>query len=95
MAFDEKAVGMMLQRKQHSLDTANDVTNTATDSDFLSLYLIISNELRSLTSHRPPVIDRRLSCLHLSKSQRAGDISLGKLVWEDKWELRHTFGEKN
>ena len=95
-AFDEheKAVGMMLQRKQHSLDTANDVTNTATDSDFLSLYPIISNELRSLSSHRPPVIDRRLSCLHLNKSQRVGDISLGKLVWEGKWELCHTFGEK-
>ena len=95
-AFDEheKAVGMMLQRKQHSLDTANDVTNTATDGDFLSLYPIISNELRSLTSHRPPVIDRRLLCLHLSKSQGVGDISLGKLVWEGKWELRHTFGEE-
>ena len=95
-AFDEheKAVGMMLQRKQHSLDTANDVTNTATDSDFLSLYPIISNELRSLSSHRPPVIDRRLSCLHLNKSQRVGDISLGKLVWEDKWELCHTVGKR-
>ena len=94
--FDEhkKAVGMMLQRKQHSLDTANDITDTATDSDFLSLYPIISNELRSLTSHRPPLIDRRLLCLHLSKSQGVGDISLGKLVWERKWELCHTFGEE-
>ena len=94
--FDEhkKAVGMMLQRKQHSLDTANNVTNTATDSDFLLLYPIISNELRSLTSHRPFVIDRRLLCLHLNKSQRVGDISLGKLVWEGYWELRHTFSEE-
>ena len=94
--FDEheKAVGMLLQRKQHSLDTANDVTNTATDSDFLSLYPIISNELRSLICHRPPVIDRRLSCLHLNKSERVGDIRLGKLVWERKWELHHTFGKR-
>ena len=95
--FDEheKAVGMMLQRKQHSLDMANDVTNTATDSDFLSLYPIISNDLRSLTSHRPPVIDSRLSYLRINQSTMVGDISLGELELEDsKWELSREFGKE-
>ena len=95
-AFDEheKAVGMMLQRKQHSLDTANDITNTATDSDFLSLYPIISNELRSLSSHRPSVIDARLSYLRINQSTRVGDISLGELELEDnKWELSREFSK--
>ena len=95
--FDEheKAVGMMLQRKQHSLDTANDVTNTAADSDFLSLYPIISNDLRSLSSHRPPVIDGRLSYLRINKSTTVGDVSLGELELEDsKWELSCEFGKE-
>ena len=96
-AFDEheKAVGMTLQRKQHSLDTANNVTNTATDSDFLSLYPIISNELRSLTSYRPPVIDGRLSYLRINKSTSVGDVSLGELELENsKWELSREFGKE-
>ena len=95
--FDEheKAVGMMLQRKQYSLDMANDFTNTATDSDFLSLYPIISNDLRSLTSLCPPLIDHRPSCLHLNKSTTVGDISLGELELEDsKWELSREFGKE-
>ena len=96
-AFDEheKAVGMMLQRKQHSLDTANDVTKTAAESDFLSLYPIISNDLRSLSSHSPPVIDGRLSYLRINKSTTVGDVSLGELELEDsKWELSREFGKE-
>ncbi|XP_022110244.1 tripartite motif-containing protein 2-like isoform X2 [Acanthaster planci] len=76
--FDEhqKTVNMMLQGKQQSVTTAKDVTDTMSDSEFLSLYPIISKDLKSLKSQNPPKIDPKLSHLSFTPGQWMGAISL-------------------
>ncbi|XP_022110243.1 uncharacterized protein LOC110989867 isoform X1 [Acanthaster planci] len=93
--FDEhqKTVNMMLQGKQQSVTTAKDVTDTMSDSEFLSLYPIISKDLKSLKSQNPPKIDPKLSHLSFTPGQWMGAISLGKLGG-GKWELCREFGKK-
>ena len=90
----EKTVSDMLQRKQHSLETAQDVTNNASDSDFLSLYPVISKDMDRLGGEHPPKIQHKLWYLRFKPSQEVGDIKLGEMVMEDSWELCHDFGRK-
>ncbi|XP_038062645.1 E3 ubiquitin-protein ligase TRIM56-like [Patiria miniata] len=95
--YDEhqNTLTLMLQNKQHSLGTSQDIINTASDSDFLSLYPIISKDLKSLKSQNPPQIDPKLSYLSFTLGQRIGDINLGKLEVEAvKWEMCREFGTK-
>ncbi|XP_038054592.1 E3 ubiquitin-protein ligase TRIM50-like [Patiria miniata] len=92
--YDEhqKAVTMMLQSKEHSFRTAQDVINTASDTDFLSLYPIISKDLKSLNSQNPLQTDPKLSYVSFTPGQRIGDINLGKLEVEAvEWKMCHTF----
>ncbi|XP_038062640.1 E3 ubiquitin-protein ligase TRIM56-like [Patiria miniata] len=93
--YDEhqSTLTMMLESKQHSLGTSQDIINTASDSDFLSLYPIISKDLKSLKSQNPPQIDPKLSYLSLTPGQRIGDINLGKLAVKDKWEMCREIGK--
>ena len=86
----EKTLNVMLERIQHSLETTRDVTSTASDSDFLSLYPIISQDLKLLSSQTTPEVDPRLAYLKFEQSEGVGDISLGKLV-TGKWELFREF----
>ncbi|XP_038050325.1 E3 ubiquitin-protein ligase TRIM71-like [Patiria miniata] len=96
--YDEhdKTVNMLLKGKQHSLQISKEVTNTASDSDFLSLCPIICKDLNSLKGQDPPQFDPTLSHLNFSPGQRIGDINLGKL--EDhqvsKWEMSGEFGKE-
>ncbi|XP_038062748.1 E3 ubiquitin-protein ligase TRIM56-like [Patiria miniata] len=95
--YDEhqSTLTMMLESKQHSLGTSQDIINTASDNDFLSLYPIISKDLKSLKSQNPPQIDPKLSYLSFTPGQRIGDINLGKLEVEAvKWEMCREFGKK-
>ncbi|XP_038062772.1 E3 ubiquitin-protein ligase TRIM56-like [Patiria miniata] len=89
----QETVTMMLQSKQHSFSTAQDVINTASDTDLLSLYPIISKDLKSLKSQNPPQIDPKLSYLSFTPGQRIGDINLGKLAVKGKWETLREFGK--
>ncbi|XP_038062496.1 E3 ubiquitin-protein ligase TRIM56-like [Patiria miniata] len=95
--YDEhqSTLTMMLESKQHSLGTSQDIINTASDNDFLSLYPIISKDLKSLKSQNPPQIDPKLSYLSFTPGQRIGDINLGKLEVETgKWEMCREFGKR-
>ncbi|XP_038062920.1 E3 ubiquitin-protein ligase TRIM22-like [Patiria miniata] len=83
---------MMLESKKHSLGTSQDIINTASDCDFLSLYPVISKDLKSLKSKNPPQIDPKLSYLSFTPGQRIGDINLGKLAVKKKWEKFREFG---
>ncbi|XP_038062885.1 E3 ubiquitin-protein ligase TRIM50-like [Patiria miniata] len=92
--YDEhqSTLTMMLESKQHSFSTAQDVINTASDTDLLSLYPIISKDLKSLKGQNPPQIDPKLSYLSFTPGQRIGDINLGKLEVEAvKWKMCRTF----
>ncbi|XP_038062381.1 E3 ubiquitin-protein ligase TRIM62-like [Patiria miniata] len=95
--YDEhqSTLTMMLESKKHSLGTSQDIITTASDSDFLSLYPIISKDLKSLKSQNPPQIDPKLSYLSFTLGQRIGDINLGKLEVEAvKWEMCREFGKE-
>ncbi|XP_038062360.1 tripartite motif-containing protein 2-like [Patiria miniata] len=94
--YDEhqSTLTMMLKSKRHSFSTAQDVINTASDSDFLSLYPIISKDMKSLKSQNSPQIDPKLSYLSFIPSQRIGDINLGKLAVKGKWEMCREFGKR-
>ncbi|XP_038062738.1 tripartite motif-containing protein 45-like [Patiria miniata] len=87
---------MMLQSKQHSLETSKDIINTASDADLLFLYPIISKDLKSLIkSQNPPQIDPKLSYMSFTPGQKIGDINLGKLEVEAvKWETCQEIGEE-
>ncbi|XP_038062527.1 E3 ubiquitin-protein ligase TRIM56-like [Patiria miniata] len=88
----EKTMGLAAERFQHSLDTAREVTMTASDSDFLSLYPTISKDLKLLADQRIPGVDNRLAFLKFKQSEGVGGISLGQVVVaEDKWELCREF----
>ncbi|XP_038062650.1 tripartite motif-containing protein 3-like [Patiria miniata] len=94
--YDEhqSTLTMMLESKKHSLGTSQDIINTASDSDFLSLYPIISKDLKSLKSQNTPQIDPKLS--YLSFTPGHGYINLGKLdgVEAVKWEMCRKFGKR-
>ncbi|XP_038062826.1 E3 ubiquitin-protein ligase TRIM56-like [Patiria miniata] len=90
----QETVTMMLQSKQHSFSTAQDVINTASDTDLLFLYPIINKDLKSLKSQNPPQIDPKLSYLSFTLGQRIGDINLGRLEVETgKWEMCREIGK--
>ncbi|XP_038062641.1 E3 ubiquitin-protein ligase TRIM56-like [Patiria miniata] len=93
--YDEhqSTLTMMLESKKHSLGTSQDIINTASDSDFLSLYPIISKDLKSLKSQNPPQIDPRLSYLSFTPGQKIGEINLGKLAVKGKWEMCREIGK--
>ncbi|XP_038062530.1 E3 ubiquitin-protein ligase TRIM56-like [Patiria miniata] len=90
----EKTMGLAAERCQHSLDTAREVTRTASDSDFLSLYPTISKDLKLLADQSMPRVDNRLAFLKFKQSQGVGGISLGQVVAEGKWELCREFGRE-
>ncbi|XP_038065568.1 uncharacterized protein LOC119735734 [Patiria miniata] len=90
----EKTVSDMLQRKRHSLKTGNELTSSASDSDFLSLYPVISKDLTKMSNQHLPQYHHKLWYLRFNKSPTA-DIDLGKVEQEgDKWELHHEFGKQ-
>ncbi|XP_038062856.1 E3 ubiquitin-protein ligase TRIM56-like [Patiria miniata] len=89
----EKTMGLTSERFQYSLDTAREVTKTASDSDFLSLYATISKDLKLLADQRMPRVDNRLAFLKFKQSEGVGGISLGEVVAEGKWELCREFGK--
>ncbi|XP_038062827.1 E3 ubiquitin-protein ligase TRIM56-like [Patiria miniata] len=91
--YDEhqSTLTMMLESKKHLLGRSQDIINTASDSDFLSLYPIISKDLKSLKSQNPPQIDPKLSYLSFTPGQRIGEINLGKLDLR-QWEMCREFG---
>ncbi|XP_022108966.1 E3 ubiquitin-protein ligase TRIM33-like [Acanthaster planci] len=91
----EKAMSLASERIQHSLETAREVTRTAADSEFLSLYATINKDLKLLAGQTIPRVDKRLGFLKFKPSEGVlGDISLGKVVTEGKWEQRCMFGSK-
>ncbi|XP_038062901.1 uncharacterized protein LOC119733393 [Patiria miniata] len=90
----EKTMGLAAERFQYSLDTAKEVTRTASDSDFLSLYPTISKDLILLAGQSMPKVDNRLAFLKFKQSQGVGGISLGEVVVEGKWELCREFGRQ-
>ena len=89
--FDEheKTVSIMVQKKQYSLEVAEDVTKNSSDSNFLELY----PDIKLLTGQTVPQIDRSLSCLRFKQSNDDEDINLGKLELEGKWEVFRKFGK--
>ncbi|XP_038062775.1 E3 ubiquitin-protein ligase TRIM39-like [Patiria miniata] len=88
----QNTLSMMLQSKKRSLQTSQDITNAASDNDFLSQYPIISKDLKSLKSQNPPQIDPKHSYLSFTPSQRIGDINLGEIKEEAvKWEMCREF----
>ncbi|XP_038062335.1 tripartite motif-containing protein 2-like [Patiria miniata] len=91
---NQSALTMMLQTVHHSLGTSQDFISTASDSDFLSLYPVISKDLKSLRNRNPPKIDLNLSHLSFIPGQRIGDINLGKLVVKSKWKMCRALGEE-
>ncbi|XP_038062764.1 tripartite motif-containing protein 3-like [Patiria miniata] len=95
-SYDEhqSTLTMMLESKKHSLGTSQEIINTASDSDFLSLYPIISKDLKSLKSQNPPQIDPKLLYLSFTPGQKIGDINLGKLAVKGKWEMCREFGKR-
>ena len=88
----EKTMSLASERIQHSLETAREVTRTAADSEFLSLYALINKDLTLLAGQNIPRVDLRLGCLKFKASEGVGDISLGKVVKEGKWEKQCEFG---
>ncbi|XP_038058737.1 E3 ubiquitin-protein ligase TRIM56-like [Patiria miniata] len=93
--YDEhqSTLTMMLENKNHLLRTLQDIINTASDSDFLSLYPIFSKDWKSLKSQIPLQIDPKLSYLSFTPGQRISAINLGKLEVEAvKWEMCREFG---
>ncbi|XP_071806792.1 transcription intermediary factor 1-alpha-like isoform X2 [Asterias amurensis] len=88
-AFDEqiKTIKSLIQRKQDTLTIARDVTNKGSDSDFLSLFPIIDQDLTFLKSNKvPPQID---ASFHYQRLDQTGSIKLGNLeIGTKKWELR-------
>ncbi|XP_033641609.1 E3 ubiquitin-protein ligase TRIM56-like [Asterias rubens] len=87
-AFDEqiKTMQSLLQRKQDTLTIARDVTNKGSDSDFLSLFPIIDQDLTFLKSNKvPPQID---ASFHYQRLDQTGSIKLGNLETGTKWKLR-------
>ncbi|XP_022111749.1 tripartite motif-containing protein 3-like, partial [Acanthaster planci] len=82
------------ERIQHSLGTAREVTRTAADSEFLSLYAAINKDLKLLAGQTIPRVDKRLGFLKFKPSGGVGDLSLGKVVTEGKFEQRCVFGSK-
>ncbi|XP_038062782.1 E3 ubiquitin-protein ligase TRIM33-like [Patiria miniata] len=87
----EKTMCLALERFEHSLDTAREVTMTASDSDFLSLYPTISKDLKLLADQSIPRVDNRLAFLKFKQTEGVGGISLGEVVTEGKWELYREF----
>ncbi|XP_071806794.1 E3 ubiquitin-protein ligase TRIM33-like isoform X4 [Asterias amurensis] len=94
-AFDEqiKTIKSLIQRKQDTLTIARDVTNKGSDSDFLSLFLIIDQDLTFLKSNKvPPQID---ASFHYQQLDQTGSIKLGNLeIGTIKWELRRKVSRK-
>ncbi|XP_038062902.1 E3 ubiquitin-protein ligase TRIM56-like [Patiria miniata] len=90
----EKTMSLAVERFQYSLDTAREVTKTASDSDFLSLYATISKDLKLLADQSVPRVDNRLAFLKFKQSEGVGGISLGQVVTEGKWELSREFGRQ-
>ncbi|XP_038065282.1 uncharacterized protein LOC119735592 [Patiria miniata] len=91
----EKTLSNMLQRKRHSLETGKEVASGASDSDFLSLYPVISKDLKKVSSQYLPQYHYKLWYLRFKKSQTACVIDLGEVEQEgDKWELQHEFGKQ-
>ncbi|XP_038062930.1 E3 ubiquitin-protein ligase TRIM33-like [Patiria miniata] len=88
----EKTMGLAAERCQHSLDTAREVTRTASDSNFLSLYATISKDLKLLADQSVPRVYNRLAFLKFKQSEGVGCIKLGEVVVESKWELCREFG---
>ncbi|XP_038062881.1 uncharacterized protein LOC119733368 [Patiria miniata] len=87
-------MGLAVERFQYSLDTAREVTRTASDSDFLSLYPTISKDLKLLADQSMPKVDNRLAFLKFKPSEGVGGISLGEVVTEGKWELCWELGRE-
>ncbi|XP_022080305.1 uncharacterized protein LOC110973640 [Acanthaster planci] len=88
-----RSLSEMLQGKQHSLETAKDVTNTASDDDFLHLYPLLSKNLESLKGQNPPDIDPSLSYLRFAQGNPISDISLGQLeLRAGQWEMCREIG---
>ncbi|XP_038062859.1 uncharacterized protein LOC119733345 [Patiria miniata] len=87
-------MGLTWEKLQFSLDTAREVTRSASDSDFLSLYPTISKDLKLLADESIPRVDNRLAFLKFKQSEGVGGISLGEVVAEGKWELSRQFGRK-
>ncbi|XP_038062857.1 E3 ubiquitin-protein ligase TRIM56-like [Patiria miniata] len=92
LAECEKTMGLAAERFQYSLDTAREVTKTASDGDFLSLYPTVSKDLKLLADQSMPGVDNRLAFLKFKQSEGVGGISLGEVVTEGKWELCREFG---
>ena len=90
----EKTMSLASERIQHSLETAREVTRTAADSEFLSLYATINKDLKLLAYQNIPRVDPKLGFLKFKASEGVGDISLGKVVTEGKWEKRCEFGSQ-
>ncbi|XP_038062845.1 uncharacterized protein LOC119733326 [Patiria miniata] len=90
----EKTMGLAAERFQFSLDTAREVTRTASDSDFLSLYATVSKDLKLLAGQSMPGVDNRLAFLKFKQSEGVGGISLGVVVTEGKWELCRAIGRE-
>ncbi|XP_038062519.1 transcription intermediary factor 1-beta-like [Patiria miniata] len=90
----EKNIGLAVERIQFSLHTAKEVTKSASDSDFLSLYPTISKDLKWLADQNLPRVDNRLAFLKFKQSKGVGGISLGEVVVEGKWELCREFGRE-
>ncbi|XP_071806551.1 E3 ubiquitin-protein ligase TRIM56-like [Asterias amurensis] len=84
-----KSIKSLLQRKQHTLAIARDVTNKGSDSDFLSLFPIINQDLNFLSRYVPPQFDANF---HYQRLDHTGSIKLGKLNLGSKWELRCEVG---
>ncbi|XP_022099285.1 tripartite motif-containing protein 55-like [Acanthaster planci] len=95
--FDEykDKVNNLMERKKYSLWSAQVMTRNASDSDFLSLYPLIQNDIKNLNSQEPPKIQHKLWWLRFVKSHRADDINLGEVEQEgDKWEVLNEFGKQ-
>ncbi|XP_022105857.1 uncharacterized protein LOC110987431 [Acanthaster planci] len=91
----QKTISTMLQGKQNSLVMAKEITDTASERGFLSLYPIISKDLISLKRPNPPKIDHELSYLNFTPDPRIDKLNLGKIKLKiDKWDKRHEFGKR-
>ncbi|XP_022111617.1 tripartite motif-containing protein 3-like [Acanthaster planci] len=74
--------------------TTREVTRTAANSEFLSLYATINKDLKLLAGQTIARVDKRLGFLKFKPCEGVGDISLGKVVTEGKWEQRCVFGRE-
>ncbi|XP_038064934.1 E3 ubiquitin-protein ligase TRIM56-like [Patiria miniata] len=89
----EKSLKNMLLRKKHSLKTSQEVSSNASDSDFLSLYPVIKNDMDKLIGQPAPKAAGLKSHPVFVKSQKL-DIDLGKVMVEDTWDMCQSFGKQ-